>query len=94
VDKTLKVWDLESWAEEKTRHGHTHAVLSVAITPDGHRAVSASDDHTVKVWNLESGVCVTTYPAGTSVTAVAIYGTNRIICGAADGQVHFLTLKN
>jgi WD40 repeat protein len=27
----------------------------VAIAPDGRRAVSASDDNTLKVWDLESG---------------------------------------
>ena len=25
------------------------------MTPDGQRAVSASDDHTLKVWDLASG---------------------------------------
>ena len=27
----------------------------MAVTPDGRRAVSASDDKTLKVWDLESG---------------------------------------
>jgi WD40 repeat protein len=30
-------------------------VRGVAITPDGSRAVSASDDHTLRVWDLQSG---------------------------------------
>ena len=29
--------------------------MAVAVTPDGQRAVSASDDKTLKVWDLESG---------------------------------------
>ncbi len=35
--------------------GHSDSVRSVAVTPDGQRAVSASDDNTLKVWNLENG---------------------------------------
>ena len=27
----------------------------VAVTPDGKRAVSASSDHTLKVWDLDAG---------------------------------------
>ncbi len=29
--------------------------MAVAVTPDGQRAVSASGDKTLKVWDLESG---------------------------------------
>jgi WD40 repeat protein len=35
--------------------GHSDSIRSVAVTPDGQCAVSASDDHTLKVWNLENG---------------------------------------
>ena len=39
-----------------TLSGHQGAVRTVAITPDGHRAVSGSDDCTVRVWDLTRGV--------------------------------------
>jgi hypothetical protein len=54
-DKTLKVWDLESWVVLQTLRGHEGSVKAVALTPDGRRAVSGSADMTLKVWNLESG---------------------------------------
>ncbi len=39
----------------RTLTGHTHWVNAVAVTPDGQWAVSASDDRTLKVWDLERG---------------------------------------
>jgi len=38
-----------------TLSGHSNRVRAVAVTPDGRIAVSASDDCTLKVWNLERG---------------------------------------
>ena len=35
---------------------HSGDVFGVAVTPDGRRAVSASQDKTLKVWDLASGV--------------------------------------
>ena len=53
--------------------GHRGAVLAVAVTPNGKRAVSASVDHTLKVWELDSGreMCTLTGHAE-SVGAVAV----------------------
>src|ERR1022692_2338045 len=39
----------------RTLEGHSGSVTGVAVTEDGKRAVSASWDHTLKVWDLETG---------------------------------------
>jgi WD40 repeat protein len=51
---TLKVWDLDSYRELAALSSHSNSVESIAITPDGKRAVSASRDKTIKVWDLDS----------------------------------------
>ncbi len=56
LDKTLKLWDLETGALIRTFEGHAHQVLAVSVTPDGAHVVSGSRDHTVKLWDLETGV--------------------------------------
>jgi len=37
--------------------GHTGPVMALAITNDGHLAISASMDHTLRVWNLQTKQC-------------------------------------
>jgi WD40 repeat protein len=59
--ETLKVWELESGRALRTLQGQAASVNSVAVTPDGRLAVSASADQTVKVWELESGSTIATF---------------------------------
>jgi WD40 repeat protein len=53
LDKTLKLWELETGGLASTLEGHNGAVLSVAVTPNGTRAASASSK-SVKIWDLTS----------------------------------------
>ncbi|MEO6863790.1 MAG: hypothetical protein ABI180_19975 [Microcoleus sp.] len=41
-----------------TLSGHSDAVVSVAISPDRSIVASGSRDGTVKLWNLQTGVCL------------------------------------
>ncbi|HEX5751249.1 MAG TPA: SIR2 family protein [Archangium sp.] len=42
-------------SSERTLEGHRGWVRGCAVTPDGRRVVSASDDKTLKVWDVETG---------------------------------------
>ena len=63
-DCTLKVWDIEDneVTLRTTLTAHKSWITSVAITPDGNRAVSGSgwhhpnSDNTVRIWDLKSGI--------------------------------------
>ena len=39
----------------RTLNGHSSSVNAVAVTADGKRAISGSDDNTLKVWDLTTG---------------------------------------
>ncbi|MFS0520278.1 WD40 repeat domain-containing protein, partial [Nostoc sp. UIC 10607] len=38
--------------DERTFKSHSYPVNAVALTPDGKRVISASNDKTLKLWNL------------------------------------------
>ncbi len=42
----------------RTLAGHSKTINSVSVTDGGQRAVSASEDNTLRVWDLESGECL------------------------------------
>ncbi len=57
---TVRLWNLDTGACLKTLEGHTHYVDSVALTPDGRRALSGSWDKTLRLWDLDTGDCLKT----------------------------------
>jgi WD40 repeat protein len=66
------------------------------VTADGKRAVSGSDDHTLKVWDLESGAEVRTlsgHTSGVSVVVVTADG-KRAVSGATDTMLKVWDLES
>jgi WD40 repeat protein len=71
----------------RTLTGHSEAVLALAVTPDGRRAVSASADRTLRVWDLETGETLRTLSGHTYwVTAVAVTPDGRRAVSASEDQ--------
>ena len=50
VDKSVRMWDVRSGQCMQTWKGHSDAVLTFCITPDGGTIVTGSDDHTSLVF--------------------------------------------
>jgi WD40 repeat protein len=69
--------------------GHTRPVWSVAITPDGTRAISGGGDGTVRIWDLATGNEQATLTGhDTAVFSVAITPDgDRAVSGGADATV-------
>ncbi|MCT7966792.1 serine/threonine protein kinase [Laspinema sp. D1] len=55
VDKTVKLWDLESGQVRQSLSGHSNEIWSVTFSPDGSKVASSSGDGTIKVWETSTG---------------------------------------
>ncbi|ESO96593.1 hypothetical protein LOTGIDRAFT_239300 [Lottia gigantea] len=53
LDGTIKVWD-DKWHIVMVFVGHSEKVNALAIYPNGPAIISASTDHTIRVWHLET----------------------------------------
>ena len=53
-DDTVRLWDVETGEELHRFEGHTSRVESVTFSPDGKRALSGSNDKTLRLWQLSA----------------------------------------
>jgi WD40 repeat protein len=78
----------------RTLSGHSNWVSAVAVTADGKRAISGSDDNTLKLWNLETGEVIASFTGESSIYCCAVTPDGvTIVAGKASGRVHFLRLE-
>ncbi|TVU52285.1 MAG: hypothetical protein EA414_18185, partial [Arthrospira sp. PLM2.Bin9] len=88
------LWDLEQGRELATLSGHSSGVTAVAIAPDGKRAVSASRDNTLKLWDLATGEEIASFTAEAEFEACAVAPDGvTVVAGDESGRVHFLRLE-
>lgn len=79
--------------EIRTFTGHTLPVTSVALSADGCRGLSGSNDNTLKLWDLESGESTTVFSADAPVGCCAFsHDLDLIVAGDTLGRLHILRL--
>ena len=54
--------------------GHTDCVFAVAISVDGGKIVSGSDDKTVRVWSSETGEVIAAWNSLSVLVGVGVEG--------------------
>lgn len=77
--------------------GHSGRIVAVGFTADGHRALTASTDHTIAQWDVATGQeivdKVLKHPE--SITAMAVSSEERIaVTGCADGVVRYWDIES
>ena len=68
----VRVWDLGTGKLVQTLKGHTDEVWGVALFPDGRRAVSASWDKTIRIWDVPTGRELRSFSAGDKIRCLAL----------------------
>ena len=89
--------ELVALADRARLTGHAASVRAVALTPDGQRAVSASHDRTLRLWDLDTGAQLATVALDGRLVCVAVVpgddaaaGAVTLLAGDAAGNVYGL----
>ena len=56
------IWDVETRKQLAVLRGHSGPVLRAAFSPDGQLVITASEDKTARLWNVETGKEITRRP--------------------------------
>jgi len=90
--ENVKIWNPDTGdLVETLRGGHTARINGVAFSPSGELLVSASDDHTLAIWDLASGSVIRPLLGHTREVESVIWwsdsGVERIASSARDNTV-------
>jgi serine/threonine protein kinase/WD40 repeat protein len=88
-DGQVRVWDIATAEEVRRFDVQTNGVFSVAVSPDGARALTASWDKTVRLWDVSTGKELRTFKGHTDkVVSVAFTAdARRALSASEDGTV-------
>src|SRR5262249_40836548 len=71
--KNVMLWDAGDLHPIATWPGHTDRINAITFRRDGARLLSASSDHTVRVWDTATGKCLRVFDGHTDVVYTAVY---------------------
>ena len=76
--------------------GHAYGVNACSITPDGQHAATGSEDNTIRIWDIKSGICLRTLIGHTQrVRTCAISPDSRfLVSGSHDETLRVWDLKS
>jgi WD40 repeat protein len=86
----IKIWNFNENKVIRSinnKNGHTAAIVALLLLNDGTLA-SGSRDNTIKIWNVETGILITTLAEHSSyVNALALLGNGDLVSGSRDKSI-------
>jgi WD40 repeat protein len=94
TDAIARVFDLPRY-EAQNLSGHSQLARSVALRGDGKRAVSVGDDGTLRIWDLDSGLELTTQKvSGRPILVAAHLTDDRLALAGNDDRLRTWSLAD
>jgi G protein beta subunit-like protein len=76
ADKTVRLWNTETWAQERVLQQHQRWVWDAVFSADSLYLVTASSDQSAKLWDLQTGEVMRNYLGHSlAVTCVTLNDT-------------------
>ena len=91
LDKSIKLWNLDTGAELSTMSGHLLNVSCLAFKPDDPNIlVSGSFDKTLKIWDLSRAACLSTVNAHSDCVNAVSWSTcgKWLVSGGDDKKIN------
>jgi WD40 repeat protein len=89
-DATIREWDTSTWQQVGDPWtGHTHGINAIAIHPAGTLAASASEDSSVRLWQLLDRLTIAVFQPSTSMMRCVAFSMdgNHILSGGFDNLI-------
>ncbi|KAI0085850.1 quinon protein alcohol dehydrogenase-like superfamily [Irpex rosettiformis] len=89
MDNLVYVWNISDGKQVATMRGHDTNIYMTAISHDGTRVATASEDETARVWNVENGEeLLTLHEHTSSVWCIAFSpDDNNVVTGSDDTTI-------
>ena len=87
----LYIWDTQTGMIQQSLKGHTRAIKDIAIYNEQY-ILSASEDNTLRLWDIKTGKYIVRYQADAELNACTIIDAQTIAAGDSLGRLHILEL--
>jgi WD40 repeat protein len=95
LNHTLIVWNLLTGQEEFSLSGHQSSIHDLVIMSDGQRVISAANDRTIKVWNLNNRGELFTLANSVGVESIVVLPDGKhLVSATGNGAIKVWDLEN
>lgn len=93
-DKVVKVWDLTNCVLKTNLVGHTAALHTVTISPDGSLCASGGKDGVAMLWDVNEGKHLYSLQANSTINSLCFSPCNYWLCAATDNAIKIWNLED